>query len=269
MRPGIGSDSASLDEAMEVLVRSGRGLAHVKEMLIPQAWENVDDLDPALRGFYEYHAFLVEPWDGPAAIAASDGRTVIAGLDRNGLRPARWTITDDTVLVASEAGIAPEVEVLAIETGQLGPGDVLEVDLADGSYRLPQAVKRRLAAKAPYADWISTETHYVSDPFDDTQDDRFDADALSRVFGYTHEERRLILSQMAEGKEPILSMGHDTGVSGALAVAPTHDPLLPAVLRPGHQSTDGPDPREAGHVASHVRRAGMARCSRRPRSRPT
>ncbi len=213
VRPGIGSDSASLDEAMEVLVRSGRGLAHVKEMLIPQAWENVDDLDPALRAFYEYHAFLVEPWDGPAAIAASDGRTVIAGLDRNGLRPARWTITDDTVLVASEAGIAPEVEVLAIETGQLGPGDVLEVDLADGSYRLPQAVKRRLAAKAPYADWISTETHYVSDPFDDTQDDRFDSDALSRVFGYTHEERRLILSQMAEGKEPILSMGHDTGVS--------------------------------------------------------
>jgi glutamate synthase (ferredoxin) len=198
---------------MEVLVRSGRGLAHVKEMLIPQAWENVDDLDPALRAFYEYHAFLVEPWDGPAAIAASDGRTVIAGLDRNGLRPARWTITDDTVLVASEAGIAPEIEVLAIETGQLGPGDVLEVDLSDGSYHLPDAVKRRLAAKAPYADWISTETHYVSDPFDDTQDDRFDADALSRVFGYTHEERRLILSQMAEGKEPILSMGHDTGVS--------------------------------------------------------
>ncbi|MFO7701131.1 MAG: glutamate synthase large subunit [Acidimicrobiia bacterium] len=213
VRPGVGSDSASLDEATEVLVRSGRGLAHVKEMLIPQAWENVEDLDPALRAFYEYHAFLVEPWDGPAAIAASDGRTVIAGLDRNGLRPARWTVTDDTVLIASEAGIAPGVEVLAIETGQLGPGEVFEVDLRDGSYRLSGDVKARLAGKAPYAQWISTETHYVSDPFDDIQDDRFDADALSRVFGYTHEERRLILRPMAEGTEPILSMGHDTGLS--------------------------------------------------------
>ena len=213
VRPGIGSDSASLDEAMEVLVRSGRELAHVKEMLIPQAWENVGDLPPDLRAFYEYHAFLTEPWDGPAAIAASDGRTVVAGLDRNGLRPARWTITPDTVLVASEAGIAPEIEVLATDTGQLGPGDVFEVDLRTGRYSLSAEVKARLAAKAPYGEWISNETFYVSDPFDDLQDDRFDADALSRVFGYTHEERRLILRQMAEGVEPVLSMGHDTGVS--------------------------------------------------------
>ena len=213
VRPGVGSDSASLDEATEVLVRSGRSLAHVKEMLIPQAWENVDDLDPALRAFYEYHAFLVEPWDGPAAIAASDGRTVVAGLDRNGLRPARWTIADDTVLVASEAGIAPEVEVRALDTGQLGPGEVFEIDLRSGQITLSDAVKRRLAAKAPYDEWISTQTLYVSDPFDDLQDDRFDAEALARVFGYTAEERRLVLSQMAEGAEPVLSMGNDTGLA--------------------------------------------------------
>jgi len=213
VRQGLGSDSASLDEATEVLVRSGRDLAHVKEMLIPQAWENVDDLDPDLRSFYEYHAFLVEPWDGPAAIAASDGRTVIAGLDRNGLRPARWTVTDDTVMVASEAGIAPEMEVRATDTGQLGPGEVLEVDLSTGSVAFSDAVKRRLAGKAPYQDWISTETHYVSDPFDDLMDDRFDAEALARVFGYTAEERRLLLRQMAEGAEPVLSMGNDTGLA--------------------------------------------------------
>lgn len=219
VRPGVGSDSASLDEATEVLVLSGRDLAHAKEMLIPQAWENVGDLSPELRAFYEYHAFLVEPWDGPAAIAASDGRTLIAGLDRNGLRPARWTITPDTVLVASEAGIAPEVEVLAVETGQLGPGEIFEVDLATGEHVLSDEVKTRLAAKAPYAEWISNETHYVSDPFDEFRDERFDADALGRVFGYTHEERRLILRQMAEGNEPVLSMGHDTGVS-ALAPYP-------------------------------------------------
>jgi len=213
VRAGIGSDSASLDEAMEVLVRSGRDVAHVKEMLIPQAWENVTDLDPNLKAFYEYHAFLTEPWDGPAAIAATDGRTLIAGLDRNGLRPARWTVTPDTVLVASEAGIAPEVEVLAVDTGQLGPGEILAVDLDDGSIAFSAEVKTRLANHRPYANWLTTETAYVRDPFDDLQDDRFDAEALSRVFGYTAEERRLLLQQMTEGKEPILSMGHDTGLA--------------------------------------------------------
>jgi glutamate synthase (ferredoxin) len=213
VRPGIGSDSASLDEAMEVLVRSGRGVAHVKEMLIPQAWENVTDLDPNLKAFYEYHAFLTEPWDGPAAIAATDGRTLVAGLDRNGLRPARWTITPDTVLVASEAGIAPEIEVLAIETGQLGPGEILAVDLEDGSLAFSDEVKERLADHRPYANWLTTQTAYVRDPFDDLQDERFDAEALGRVFGYTAEERRLMLEQMTEGREPILSMGHDTGLA--------------------------------------------------------
>lgn len=213
VRPGLGSDSASLDEAMEVLVRSGRDVAHVKEMLIPQAWENVIDLDPHLKAFYEYHAFLIEPWDGPAAIAASDGRTLIAGLDRNGLRPARWTITPDTVLVASEAGVAPEVEVLAVDTGQLGPGEILAVDLETGAIEFSDEVKSKLAAHRPYADWITTQTAYVHDPFDDLQDDRFDADALARVFGYTAEERRLMLQQMTEGREPILSMGHDTGLA--------------------------------------------------------
>ncbi len=223
VRPGTGSDSASLDEAVEVLVRSGRDLAHVKEMLIPQAWENVPDLDPDLRAFYEYHAFLTEPWDGPAAIAASDGLTLVAGLDRNGLRPARWTITPDTVLVASEAGVAPEIEVVAIETGQLGPGEVLEVDLADGSINFSAQVKARLARKAPYSDWITTHTHYVRDPFDDLQDDRFDAEALSRVFGYTAEERRLILEPMTRGEDPILSMGHDSGLA-VLASTPQRLP---------------------------------------------
>ncbi len=213
VRPGTGSDSASLDEATEVLVRSGRSLAHVKEMLIPEAWENVEDLDPARRAFHEYHAFLTEPWDGPAAIAASDGVTLIAGLDRNGLRPARWAISDDMILVASEAGIAPEVEVVAVETGQLGPGEVFEVDLATGEHRTSDEVKSSLAALAPYEEWITTQTNYVSNPFDDLQDVRFDPEAFARVFGYTAEERRLLLQQMTEGIEPVLSMGTDTGLA--------------------------------------------------------
>jgi glutamate synthase (ferredoxin) len=208
-----GSDSASLDNAFEVLVRSGRTVAHVKEMLIPAAWENVPDLDPELRAFYEYHAFLTEPWDGPAAIAASDGRHVVAGLDRNGLRPARWTLTPDVILVASEAGIAPAEEIEAERTGQLGPGEVVRVDLATGDIAFSDQVKRELAARAPYAAWISTETSYVSDPFDPLQDERFHPERLARVFGYTAEERRLILEPMATGVEPVLSMGNDTGLA--------------------------------------------------------
>jgi len=206
------SDSASLDEAFEVLVRSGRSMTHVKEMLIPEAWENVE-LDPPLQAFHEYHAFLTEPWDGPAAIVASDGRQLIAGLDRNGLRPARWTITPELVIVASEVGIAPGEEIRAIETGQLGPGEVLAVDLDTGNHTFAAEVKRQLAARAPYSDWIRTQTLYVQDPFDELQDDRFDPEALARVFGYTPEERRLILGPMAEGRDPVLSMGNDTGLA--------------------------------------------------------
>ncbi len=204
------SDSGSLDNAFELLVDSGRSLAHAKEMLMPPAWENVSDLDNQLRAFYEYHAFLTEPWDGPAAIAASDGVTVLAGMDRNGLRPARWMISPETVLVASEVGVLPEEEVQATATGQLGPGEVLSVDLGTGRVRFSDDVKRDLAGRRPYGDWINTATLYVRDPFDDEQDDRFDAAALSRVFGYTAEERRLLLTEMASGRAAIGSMGNDT-----------------------------------------------------------
>ncbi len=204
------SDSGSLDQTFELIVRSGRSLAHAKEMLIPAAWENVPDLDPDLQAFYEYHAFLTEPWDGPAAIAASDGLAVMAAMDRNGLRPARWTVTPDTVVVASEAGIVPEVEAEAEATGQLGPGEVLAVNLADGSLAFSDEVKKELATRRPYRDWISTQTAYVQDPFDDLQDERFDPPRLARVFGYTAEERRLILLEMAQGRLPTLSMGNDT-----------------------------------------------------------
>ncbi|NNF63651.1 MAG: glutamate synthase large subunit [Acidimicrobiia bacterium] len=214
-----GSDSASLDNAFEVLTRSGRSVDHVKEMLIPSAWENVADLDDQRHAFFEYHAFLTEPWDGPAAVAASDGKMLVAGLDRNGLRPARWTITPEFLIVASEAGLAPEEEVLAERTGQMGPGESIAVDLATGDIEFDDAIKTRLANRQPYAEWISTQTAYVRNPFDSLQDDRFDSDKLARVFGYTAEERRLLLQPMAEGVEPILSMGHDTGLA-ALAEVP-------------------------------------------------
>ncbi|HUF16393.1 MAG TPA: glutamate synthase large subunit [Acidimicrobiia bacterium] len=207
------SDSASLDNAFELLLQSGRSLPHVKEMLMPAAWENVHDLSPELTAFYKYHAFLTEPWDGPAAIAATDGVSLLAGMDRNGLRPARWTITPDVVIVASEAGVCPEEESKATATGQLGPGELLFFDGVTGNIGHSEEVKSRLAAALPYSDWVSTETLHIQAPFDPLNDDRFDAGALTRVFGYTAEERRLILAPLAMGTTPTGSMGDDTGLA--------------------------------------------------------
>jgi glutamate synthase domain-containing protein 2/glutamate synthase domain-containing protein 1/glutamate synthase domain-containing protein 3 len=207
------SDSASLDNAFELLLHSGRSLPHVKEMLIPAAWENVSDLSPELVAFYEYHGFLTEPWDGPAAIAASDGISLLAGMDRNGLRPARWTITPDVVIVASEAGVCPEEETKALETGQLGPGELIFFDGETGEIGRSGEVKDKLASASPYSDWVNTEALHIQAPFDPLNDDRFDAGALTRVFGYTAEERRLILAPLAQGTTPTGSMGDDTGLA--------------------------------------------------------
>ena len=212
LQPGQ-SDSGSLDNLFELLIRSGRDLPHVKEILIPAAWENVADLSPELRAFHEYQAFLAEPWDGPAAIAATDGVDLLAGLDRNGLRPARYAITPEIVLVSSEAGVCPEEESRAERTGQLGPGEMLLFERRTGRVRFSDELRSELAARAPYQEWISTETLYVQHPFDRLADDRFDSAALCRSFGYTAEERRLILAEMAEGKTPVGSMGNDTALA--------------------------------------------------------
>jgi glutamate synthase domain-containing protein 2 len=212
LQPGL-SDSASLDNAYELLMRSGRSITHVKEMLIPSAWENVHDMDADLRAFYEYHAFLTEPWDGPAAIAVTDGESLLAGMDRNGLRPARWSITPEVVIVASEAGVCPEEEINALETGQLGPGDLMLFDGRTGVVQHSGEIKASLAAQMPYSSWVNSETLHIRAAFDPLNDDRFDADALGRVFGYTAEERRLILAPMASDTTPIGSMGDDTGLA--------------------------------------------------------
>ncbi|HUO46491.1 MAG TPA: glutamate synthase large subunit [Acidimicrobiia bacterium] len=218
LQPGQ-SDSGSLDNMFELLLLSGRSLGHVKELLVPAAWENVADLSPERRAFSEYHAFLTEPWDGPAAVAATDGISLASFVDRNGLRPARWAITPGVVLVASEAGVCPEEETRAERTGQLGPGEVLIFDRTTGEIHTSEDIKETLANQAPYENWIGTETFYVQQPFDALADDRFDAASLCRVFGYTPEERRAILAEMAEGKTPTGSMGNDTALA-ALAEEP-------------------------------------------------
>ncbi len=208
------SDSGSLDNAFELLMRSGRTVTHTKEMLMPQAWENVADLDPGLRAFYEYHAFLTEPWDGPAAIAATDGETLLAAMDRNGLRPARWALSPNVFVVASEAGVCPEEEALAERTGQLGPGEAVHFDPATDSLRFSEEILGELSTLKPYREWISNETLYVQDPFDDVREERIDVERFSRVFGYTSEDRRMVLEPMASGKTPTGSMGNDTPLAG-------------------------------------------------------
>ena len=217
------SDSASLDNVFELLLKSGRDLAHVSELLIPSAWENVADMDPALRAFYEYNAFLTEPWDGPAAITATDGVSLLAAMDRNGLRPARWCITPEYVLVASEAGVCPDVETQATTNGQLGPGELIVFDGESGELIQSRDVKDRLARLHPYQQWIERETVHIAAPFDDEPDYRFDADKFSRVFAFTTEEKRLVLAEMAEGRSPLGSMGNDTGLA-ALAEVPQRVP---------------------------------------------
>ncbi len=220
---GDASDSASLDNVFELLLRSGRSLPHVKELLIPAAWENVTDLDPELAAFYEYNAFLTEPWDGPAAVVATDGISLLAGMDRNGLRPARWTLTPQVLLVASEAGVCPEEEAMAVETGQLGPGEMILFEGIRGRVIHGDELKAELASLHPYDEWIDSETLHIKAPFDAEADVRFDGAALARVFGYTPEERRLVLAEMASGRTPLGSMGNDTGLA-ALAAGPQRLP---------------------------------------------
>jgi glutamate synthase (ferredoxin) len=151
-----GSDSAMFDNALEVLVLGGRDIRHAITMMAPEAWEKMHDMDPALRSFYQYHACLEEPWDGPAALTFSDGHIAGTSLDRNGLRPARYCITDDGLVISgSEAGVVPLEESRIIRKGRLGPGQMIVVDTRSGRFYTNEEVKQSLAARKPYATWVS------------------------------------------------------------------------------------------------------------------
>ena len=226
-QPG-GSDSASLDNVLESLVHGGRSLAHAVAMLVPEAWENIPDLSPALRAFYLYHACVTEPWDGPAALVFSDGLLVGAALDRNGLRPARYKITDDGIVVlGSEVGAVELDDAHVVEKGRLGPGQMIAVDTQAGRLLKNQELKDALAARLPYQEWLdrhllSLPTHVRQvngTPVAPTEPDP----RLLRAFGYTTEELNLMLAPMAtKGEEPTGSMGDDT----PLAVLSTRPRLL-------------------------------------------
>src|SRR3984885_9582301 len=210
-----GSDSANVDNAVELLVQAGRSLPHAMAMLIPEAWAGNPHMKPEKRAFYEYHACLMEPWDGPAAIAFTDGRVIGAILDRNGLRPGRYVVTnDDLVIMASEAG-ALDIEPEQVKMkGRLQPGKMFLVDTIEGRIVPDSEIKQRLASRQPFAQWIKDNQITIDQLPAPSRMHHPPAETLlrrQRAFGYSDEDLRMILAPMAsKGEEPVGSMGTDT-----------------------------------------------------------
>jgi len=212
-----GSDSTSLDNAFELLVRSGRDPVHALMMLLPEAWERIPDMPPALRSFYEYHAGLMEPWDGPAALAFSDGVVAGSALDRNGLRPCRYKVTRDNVVVAgSEVGIVDLDPADVVESGRLGPGELLVVDTLRNVVLRSADAKLEVAQRCPYRRWTTRALRQLPAEVP-ALGPALPADELTarqHAFGYSHEDLRYVIEPMAaEGRDAIWSMGDDTPIA--------------------------------------------------------
>jgi glutamate synthase (ferredoxin) len=210
-----GSDSAIFDNVLELLVMAGRSLPHAILMMIPEPWQNNDAMDPALRAFYEYHASLMEPWDGPASLSFTDGTVIGAVLDRNGLRPSRYYVTkDDHVVLASEVGVLDIAPENVVVKERLHPGRIFLVDTAQGRIVTDEEIKQQLAREQPYAEWL--QEHLV--PIEDLDPAPYlpppgHETVLRRqqAFGYTQEDVALLLGPMARAaEEPVGSMGTDT-----------------------------------------------------------
>jgi len=214
--PGA-SDSASFDEVLELLHLGGRSLPHSVLMMIPEAWENHGEMDPARRAFYEFHASMMEPWDGPACVVFTDGTQVGAVLDRNGLRPSRYWVTDDgLVVLASEVGVLDIDPATVVRKGRLKPGRMFLVDTSEHRIIEDQEIKGELAAEHPYDEWLHAGIIRFEDLPDREHVVHTHASVTRRqqVFGYSEEEKRVLLTPMARtGAEPIGSMGTDTPVA--------------------------------------------------------
>ncbi len=209
------SDSACFDNAFEMLVMGGYSAAHAVMMMIPEAWENHALMDPSRRAFYEYHAAMMEPWDGPASIAFTDGRQIGATLDRNGLRPSRYVVTDgDLVIMGSECGCLPVPEENIVKKWRLQPGKMFLVDLEKGRIIDDKTLKDALAGTRPYADWIDRIRVKLDEVESEKTPPLKSPVALldrQQAFGYTQEDVKFLLTPMAEnGEEPTGSMGNDS-----------------------------------------------------------
>jgi glutamate synthase (NADPH/NADH) large chain len=212
------SDSASFDECLELLHMGGRSLPHAVLMMIPEPWENHEEMTPERRAFYQFHAALMEPWDGPALIAFTDGSVIGAVLDRNGLRPGRYWVTHDgLVVLASEVGVLDIDPATVVRKGRLQPGRVFLADTVAGRIVEDEEVKAALAAEHPYEDWLHAGLLHLDDLPDRPSapaGERPDLVTLQRMHGYTEEELRVIVGPMARaGAEPVGSMGTDTPVA--------------------------------------------------------
>ena len=219
------SDTACLDNALELLLAGGYSLAHAMMMLMPEAWAGNAQMEPARRAFYEYHAALMEPWDGPAAVAFTDGRQIGATLDRNGLRPARFCVTkDDLICLSSESGVLPFDDADITRKWRLQPGKMLLIDLEEGRIIEDAELKADLAAGKPYAEWLDTAQYNLEDldvvdpEFAQLpQDENMETPTLlqaQQTFGYTQEDIRRFLEPMAvNADDPLGSMGTDTPIA--------------------------------------------------------
>ncbi|MBA2445480.1 MAG: glutamate synthase large subunit [Nocardioidaceae bacterium] len=211
------SDSASFDEVLELLHLGGRSLPHAVLMMVPEAWENHTEMGPERKAFYQFHSNLMEPWDGPACVVFTDGTQIGAVLDRNGLRPSRYWVTDDgLVVLASEVGVLDLEPSRIVRKGRLAPGRMFLVDLAENRIVEDDEIKQQLASEAPYSEWLHAGQVHLDDlpTREHIVHTHRSVTRRQQIFGYTEEELRVLLAPMARaGTEPIGSMGTDTPIA--------------------------------------------------------
>ena len=254
------SDSATFDEALELLHLGGRSLPHAVLMMIPEAWENHPAMDPKRRAFYQFHASMIEAWDGPACVSFTDGTVIGAVLDRNGLRPGRWWQTKDgLVVLGSEAGVLDIAPSDIVAKGRLQPGRMFLVDTERGEIRSDEDVKTELANEHPYDEWLHAGLIDLEDlpPREHVVFSHESVTRRQQIFGYTEEELRILIAPMATGGDRAARFDGDGHPAGSSVEAPSAAVrLLHRAVRPGDEPAAGCDPRRDGHLAVRCDRSG-------------